>query len=223
MWTAASVRRQIYNYIDNKPFSIRDFLNYGPRAAVDQVFYRMVKRGIIIRIARGLYIKDGAPIPSVQEVAITKAKAFHKTIAIHGSEAAHVLGIDNPASGLNPARNMMEVFETLKRNAETNPEPIYAVGGRSSAFRYGDKVIRFKGTSPKLIAQGDDPVGLVIRALAYVGKEICDAYVASCAVRGFNIQQREKFRESTQYMYAWMHKCYTNIAKTHKQRQKVFA
>jgi len=219
MWTAASVRREIYNFIGDKPFSIRDFLNFGPRAAVDQVFYRMVKAGIIIRIARGLYIKDGAPTPSVHEVATLKAKTFNKTIAIHGSEAAQALGIDAPAQGLRPASDMREVVETLKRNAEVNPEPIYAVSGRSSTFRYGDKVIRFIGTSSKQMALADDPVGLVIRALAYVGKEICDAYIVSCAVRGFNWTERDKRRESRQYMYAWMDKCFNDIIKTYKRKQ----
>ncbi len=48
------------------------------RAAVDQTFYRLVNLGIIIRVARGLYIKATSKLPDVGEIAQAKAAAFHK-------------------------------------------------------------------------------------------------------------------------------------------------
>jgi len=88
MYAAAFIRRHINNLGDDKPVSIRSFLNYGSRCAVDQVFFNLVRSGHIVRVARGLYIKWSAPMPSILEVSTAKAAAFDKKIAMHGQEDA---------------------------------------------------------------------------------------------------------------------------------------
>ena len=132
MDTALFIRRHINLLKDDKPFSIRDFLNYGPRNAVDQVFHRLVKSGRIIRIARGVFIKETSPKPSILDVALTKAKAFGKRLFVHGSQAAFELRL-----WANP---MTEA---------TGGEAVYACDGASSAFRFGDTLIRFINTSAR--------------------------------------------------------------------------
>ncbi len=84
IYTSSQIRRHIFSLNDDRPFSIRDFLNYGSRAAVDQTFYRLVNLGIVIRVARGIYIKATANSPAVLEIARVKAAAFHKHIIQHG-------------------------------------------------------------------------------------------------------------------------------------------
>src|SRR5579883_2688021 len=91
------IRRHINNLAGDKPFSIRDFLIYGPRNIVDQVFHRLLVQGRIIRVARGVYIKDTSPLPSPLEVVKVKAAAFGRIIAVHGSQASAQL-VDEPKS-----------------------------------------------------------------------------------------------------------------------------
>src|SRR5580658_2125079 len=119
MYAAAKIRKKIFHDIGEKPFSVRDFFEYGTRSAVYQVFYRLAKEGGIIRIAHGLFIKADAPMPTPTEAAIAKAAAFNKTIAIHGSKAAQGLKLTNQSSD----------------------EHVFAVSGSSSSFRFGDKII----------------------------------------------------------------------------------
>ena len=149
------VRRHIKKLSDNVPFSTRDFLSYGHRAAIDQCLCRMVKGGIITRLARGLFIKlpDGANLPSVYEVAKAKAEAFGRTIYADGAQAAIALG--------------------LSESPQQAPQELtFAISGHSSSFKYGNIRVRFKSTPGKHLKLKDDFAGLAIRAFLHFGKNM---------------------------------------------------
>jgi hypothetical protein len=190
MFAAARIRHHINNFVDDKPFSIRDFLIYGSRAAIDQALSRLVKSGEIIRVARGLFIKKTAPFPSVLEVAKAKAAAFHRTIATHGSKAAQV----------------------LKLASKPSREYVYAVSGHSSSFRFGKAVIRLIGTCARKMHLGDEPVGLAIRALWHLGKRACNTHLASSAVQSFRRSDRRQLKQSIRLMPGWMQLCFPALA-----------
>ena len=182
MYTAARIRRHINNLTDDKPFSIRDFLNYGLRGAVDQVFFRLTKSREIIRVARGLYIKCGVAMPSILEVATVKAAAFGRKIVIHGMEAAC----------------------QLELSCKTIQGPVYACSGRTSSFRFGDIRIHFKGVSSRKLHLRDTVPGLAVRALWHLGKIACDTQLASRALLKFNRLDREILKQSARAMPSWM-------------------
>src|SRR5208283_3773662 len=48
--------------------------------AVDAALHRMVKSEFIIRLARGVFVRDDSQSPSLTEIAQAKAKAFKATI-----------------------------------------------------------------------------------------------------------------------------------------------
>jgi hypothetical protein len=191
MYTAAKIRRQIFHHTDDKPFSVRPFFKYGSRPAVYQVFCRLVKTGIIIRVAHGLFIKADAPMPSPQEAAQAKAAAFHKTIATHGANAAYA-------------------FELTKQSPD---EQIFAVSGASSSFRFGDKVIRLIGTCARKMHLGDDLVGLAIRALWHIGQNACDMNAIEKALKPFRRPHKEKLREHKDLMPHWMQECFDYLER----------
>ncbi len=184
MYTATLVRRHINRLKDNKPFSIRDFLNYGSRNAIDQIFHRLVKSGQIIRIARGLFIKDTSPMPSIVEVALAKAAAFGKRLVMHGSRAVQQL--------------------RLSADLSIENESIYACNGSSSSFRFGNIRIRFISASQRKISLGDELAGLAIRALWHLGKYNCSPQLACDALAQFNRNDRQALREKIKIMPAWL-------------------
>ncbi|MBI4533459.1 MAG: type IV toxin-antitoxin system AbiEi family antitoxin domain-containing protein, partial [Candidatus Melainabacteria bacterium] len=57
MFTSSFIKRHIYRLPLDKIFSTRDFLIYGSRTAVDQTLAKLVKKGMIIRLARGVFVK----------------------------------------------------------------------------------------------------------------------------------------------------------------------
>jgi len=58
MVTSSYVRRYINRLAPNTLFSTSQLLSCGKRAAVDQALSRLVKRGDIIRLTRGLFLRD---------------------------------------------------------------------------------------------------------------------------------------------------------------------
>jgi hypothetical protein len=179
-----------------KPFSIRDFLAYGTRAAVDQAFARLLKNGEVIRVARGLYIKGNAPPPSVLEVAIAKATAFRRTIAIHGSRAALHLRLHEHIAPI-----------------QGKGEHCFAASGRSTSFRFGNQIIRFIGTSARKLYFADSKPGLAIRALWHLGQMACSMAVASEAIRPFGRSDREDWKLHADIMPEWMHDVFHSITR----------
>ncbi|PWU01561.1 MAG: hypothetical protein C5B53_02705 [Candidatus Melainabacteria bacterium] len=207
MWTTAHIRRQLARMTGTKPFSIRAFLAFGARAAVDQAFARLVRNGEVIRVARGLYIKAASPPPSLLEVAVAKAAAFNRTIAIHGSQAAL----------------LSKIGEAVMKENQTMNEHVFACSGRTSAFRFGNQIIRFIGTSARKLQFGDSKPGLAVRSLWYLGKESCTLEMASQAVTSFMRSDREDWQRNTQVMPAWMQDLFLAIKRYWQERQRLEA
>lgn len=182
MSTASVVRRQIFYFVDEKPFAIRDFFQYGPRTAVYQEFYRLVKMGILTRLTYGLFIKATAAAPSIEEIAKAKAAAFKKTIAMHGSKAAYALKIINQC----PA------------------EHIFAVNGASSSFRVGTITVRLVGQCARKMYFGDDAIGLALRALWWLGRKACDVSSYNKALIPFRRQHRQIWRRKRGLIPHWI-------------------
>jgi hypothetical protein len=185
------IRRHINNLVGDKPFSIRDFLIYGPRNIVDQVFHRLIVEGCIVRVARGVYIKDASPLPSPLEVIQVKAAAFGRTIALHGSQACAQL-INKP---------------------ERISKFVFATNGATSSFRVGRLVVRLIRVSARKIQLADSPVGLTIRALWHLGKNACDREMAVLALRQFPCLDKKKLRLAGSIMPQWMRDCFADFAR----------
>jgi len=185
------IRRHINNLVGGKPFSIRDCLIYGPRNVVDQVFHRLVVEGRIVRVARGVYIKNTAPPPSVAEIIQVKVAAFGRTIAVHGSLAARKLS--------DPGR----IKQPL----------VFVSSGATSSFRVGRHIVRLIRTSARKLQLADTRVGLAIRALWHLGKSTCDVEMASSMVTSFQTSDRRILRLSAALMPQWLRDCFASFGR----------
>jgi hypothetical protein len=191
MRTSTMICRQIFYYVEEGPFSIRDFLDYGSRAAVDQTFYRLVKAGRLIRVARGVYLKSTAPFPSTLAVAKVKAAAFCRVIAVHGGRAAQALHLTEDKS-----------FEHT-----------YAISGRTSSFQFNGETIRLIGTAARKLYFGDSPIGLAVRALWHLGNQNCDPCQVAQATWEFGRSDRATLKQSGKIMPAWMRENFASLNK----------
>lgn len=90
--TTSYIRRHISGLPARAIFPTRSLLVYGRRATVDKSLSRLAAKGKIVRVTRGLYMKCSAeekhPLPSIEEVARIKARAFGREIFAHGSTVA---------------------------------------------------------------------------------------------------------------------------------------
>src|SRR6185369_10261115 len=95
MWTAAKIRRFISHLSKGQMFASMQLVHMGPRYMIDSTTSNLVRAGVIIRLAWGVFVRNdvGLKLPSKEEVARFKAEVFSKRIFMHGSKAAAELGI----------------------------------------------------------------------------------------------------------------------------------
>ena len=138
------------------PVSASDFLDLGSRMAVDQAFSRLVSRGQLHRVGRGLYV-----IPRVSQLTgnvmasspadITKALGRKLKIRVlpFGGLAANLLGLSTQV----PAKM------------------IYLTDGRGRTVRVGTQTLYFRHVSPKTLAVTGRMAPLVFQAIRYLGRK----------------------------------------------------
>ena len=99
MHTSEKIRQAIADKTLEAVFSSADFLSIGTRAAVDQALFRMMKAGIIERVARGLYANSGQRVDA-QTIANAFAQKTGERVGLAPSEGTdHLLTV--PTSGLS--------------------------------------------------------------------------------------------------------------------------
>jgi len=144
------IRRFVAQQPAGKPFSTRDLLTFGKRASIDQATYMMVRSRRIIRVARGVFIRNTGDgnLPSIVEIARVKGRAFGKQLVMHGYEAAHGLEL---------------VTKSL-------PTKTFATVGCTTSFGTIKGRVRLHGACVRDITLGDTKAGQVIRALKIFGR-----------------------------------------------------
>ena len=133
--------------------SARELLHLGERAAVDQALSRLVKRGELMRVRRGLFAmpvktRFGKRAPSVGAVVENIARTTGERVSISGASAANILGL----STQNPARQ------------------IFWTSGPSRHLKLGAQEVELKHVPNWQLRAPDTKAGHAFRALAYFGK-----------------------------------------------------
>jgi hypothetical protein len=132
-----------------------DFAELGNIESINRVLSRLRKKGIIVRIAHGIYLYPkidselGVLYPSVEEIAQAIARRDKARIIPTGIQALNKLGL----------------------STQVPLKAIYLTDGAARVIKVGKRTITFKKASPKnLLAKGEIS-GLVIQALKSIGKD----------------------------------------------------
>ena len=132
----------------------KDFLDLGSRASVDQALARLVKKGKIRRIGRGLYdiprfnrILGRLAVPNPRAAVAAIGRRDGTVYKLDGIFAANGLGLTNAV----PAKL------------------IYLTAGPTKFVQVGGRRIKFEHASPTIMAWQDRPGDVVIRALDWLG------------------------------------------------------
>ncbi len=128
-------------------------LHLNNRAAVDQALSRLARRGKLLRVCRGVYMRPihtrfGVHAPSVPKVIAALSGLWGETIVGSGGAAANVLGLTLQV----PIRS------------------VYLTSGPSRTLRLFAQVIELRHAPRwQLVAPGR-PAGLAVRALSWLGR-----------------------------------------------------
>jgi len=172
-----------------KAFTPKDFLDVGRRDAVDQALSRLVRKGDICRLGRGLYYyprtnpRLGIAVqPDIDDIADALARKTGTRIAPSGATAANRLGLSTQV----PAK------------------PVYLTDGRSRRVQVGDTEIVIKHAAPKNLPIGSGISATVIQALRYIGRDAVTPEVVSRIRRKLSGTQKAQLRNDSRYIIDWI-------------------
>lgn len=139
---------------EGTPLVAKELLHLGSRAAVDQVLSRLVRRGVLLRVGRGIYAlpvesRFGTRAPSTVKMVEGLASQRGETIVSHGAAAANALGLTTQV----PMR------------------AVYLTSGRSRHLTLGAQTVEFRHAPIWQLIFPGLAAGDVVRALAWLGPE----------------------------------------------------
>src|SRR5579862_4290983 len=154
----SKVLSRIYGRGRGSVITPNDFLDLGSRQAVGIALHRLVKKGVIRHLARGLYDyprhdpRLGILSPPTEAIAKALASKYRLRLQPSGAHAANLLGLSE----------------------QVPVKVIFLTEGPSKRVMVGGKVIILKRTSTRNMATAGKVSGLVIQALRFMGQQDVD-------------------------------------------------
>ena len=173
-----------------------DFLSFGSRQAVDVALHRLVRQGLIRRLARGVYDLPvehpvlGLLMPSAEVVARALAGRDQTRIQPSGAYAANALGLTEQV----PAR------------------VVFLTDGPSRTVKIGPTTIQMRRTTPKNLAPAGRLSGLLIQALRELGQEHITPERLEYLKRVLPAEKRSGLLKDLKLAPAWMHRMFRELA-----------
>jgi len=174
-----------------------DFLDMGSREAVDIVLHRLTRKGVIRRLARGVYDFPkkhqtlGLLSPSADAVARALAGRDHTRLQPAGAYAANVLGLSEQV----PAK------------------VVFLTDGPSRTVKIGSATIQLRRTTARNMAAAGRLSGLLIQALRELGKDHVTPERREHLKRKLPADKRRELLKDLRLAPAWMHPIFRELAE----------
>ena len=155
MSVASKVETKLKRLPKGKPLPLQLFSDCGPEGAVRPALSRLVKRGELANVARGIYARPkpneffGTSLPAPEEIAEAIASVTGERLAPHGAEMARRLGLSTQM----PVR---AAFYTT---------------GRTRRLQVGNSDVQFQHAPERLVAEASTRAGSALLALQHLGRE----------------------------------------------------
>jgi hypothetical protein len=174
----------------NEPVCAKQLLHLGARAAVDQALARLVKRGQLVRVARGFYAtpiktRFGSLPPPAEEAIKTIARLKGEQISPAGATVANAMGLSTQVP--------------LRRT--------YVTSGRSRRIKLSGETIELRhgvqlASNPKHER--------LLRAIEWLGPE--SVKQSKALLETLKPRERRSLAERTALMPGWMAKVVNEAA-----------
>lgn len=196
-----SIDYQMFEYIKGlghgAVFVPTDFLSLGSRQAVDLVLHRLVRKGSIRRLARGIYDfpkehpKLGKLLPAPDKIAEVLVGRDCTRIQPAGAYAANILGLSEQV----PAK------------------VVFLTDGPSRTIKIGTITIQLRRTTPKNMVMAGRFSGLLVQALRELGKEHITSEKIEHLKRTIPLNERRELLKDIRFAPEWMHSIFRRLAE----------
>ncbi|MDS9598976.1 MULTISPECIES: DUF6088 family protein [Pseudomonas] len=152
---SARITRRVMRLPKGQPFSIRSFKGVGTKNAVSKAIARLIKRGELERVYRGIYMrpKAGRYLAKAHanpwQLISLIAREKRLSLQIHGAEAVRRFGLSTQVP-------LVQTFYT---------------NGASRSVVIGKGEVRLMHAPPMVMQHAGTAVGSAISALFYLGKD----------------------------------------------------
>ena len=180
---AQSILRRIRGRGHGSVWTSKGFLDIGLRAAVDQALSRLVRRGVLRRLSRGVfdYPKHS---PRLGTLSPDANAVVHAVAARDGARVY-------PSGAL--------VANTLGLTTQVPSQFTYVTDGPARDLHLGSRVIRFQHVSPARIQWSP-----AVRALAYLGPDGINDTTVGQLRRHLSPRDRQRLGRDLRFAPDWM-------------------
>jgi len=188
----AAIRKQGHGSV----FVPADFLGIGSRQAVDVALHRLVRQGLIRRLARGIYdFPKQHPVlgllePSAEAIARALAGRDRTRLQPAGAYAANTLGLSEQV----PARI------------------VFLTDGPARTVKVGPTTIQMRRTTPKNMETAGRLSGLLIQALRELGQDHITPVRIAHLKRTIPASKRRELLKDIRLAPAWIHPIFRELA-----------
>lgn len=180
-----------------RAFTPADFLDLGPRAAVDQALSRNTRAGIIRKVARGIYDlpqdhpRLGRLSPTTDAVVQAVAKRSRLAVLPSGAHAANQLGLSDQV----PVR------------------PVYLTDGRRRRFKVGASQVLLQHAAGRTLRTKHPVSATVIHALKWIGRQHVDDDTIARLQRNLKPELRAALLADAPQAPGWIADIFHRLAK----------
>lgn len=169
---------------------VGDFLDYGNHESVKKALFRLKEKGILVRLAHGIYLYPkidkelGVLFPSTEEIAYAIARRDKASIVPTGVQALNKLGL----------------------STQVPMKVVYLTDGAARTVKVGKRTITFKKTSPKNLLTKGEISSLVIQALKTIGQNNVDENTIEKIQAILKREKKENIINDAKLSPAWINK-----------------
>ena len=191
------IAKVLKSYPKGSVLFVDDFLDYGNPESVKKALLRLKEKGILVRLAHGIYLYPkidkelGVLFPSTEDIARAIARRDKARIVPTGVQALNKLGL----------------------STQVPMKVVYLTDGAARSIKVGKRTITFKNTSPKnLLAQGEIS-SLVIQALKTIGQSEVDEETLVKIQTLLKKEKKENIMNDAKLAPAWINNILRRIVE----------
>lgn len=196
MSTFSFVRRFINELPPRRVFVTRELLAYGNRKIIDWITCFLVAEEEIVRLARGVFVRNetGMEMPSIQEIAEAKARAFGKVVIPTMAKIAEKYELAKPEK------------RDLRKKEIPDDEGVaqFAVIGCKGNFKTIHGQVKFKSIAPRKFFLHEEKVGQVILALWHATDAAVSSYDKFQNKHILSCVEKKRVAELSAWAPAWL-------------------
>jgi hypothetical protein len=192
------LKSRIYGHGRGSVFTPNDFLDLGGRDAVDKALSRLATRGVVRRLARGLYEYPrehpelGTLSPDIEKVAKALTGKDRIRLQPAGAYATNLLGLSEQV----PAK------------------AVFLTDGPSRTVKIGRQEIQLRHTTPRNMAAAGKLSGLLMQAFRHLGQEHITPHRMAHLKRSLPAKERRQLLKDLPLAPEWMHPLLRQLAES---------